>query len=162
MKAILELLKASDVPDDDQRTFLIAQIFFWLIGATDGHAKNFSVFLAPGGGFRMTPLYDVLSAQPSLDNRQIRHNQLKLAMCAGDNRHYRIDEIQPRHFAETARATKLPTRLVSSAIAHVAKRGKRAFDDVAETLPADFPAGIHDSIKAAALPRIRALEAACE
>ena len=33
--------------------FLKAQIVFWLLGATDGHAKNFSVFLLPGGRFRM-------------------------------------------------------------------------------------------------------------
>jgi hypothetical protein len=29
--------------------FFRSQILFWLIGATDGHAKNFSVFLKPGG-----------------------------------------------------------------------------------------------------------------
>ncbi len=50
---------------------LKAQILFWLIGATDGHAKNFSVFLGPGGSYRLTPLYDVLTAQPSLDAHQI-------------------------------------------------------------------------------------------
>jgi serine/threonine-protein kinase HipA len=43
---VLELLKGSDTPEDDRRTFLKAQLFFWLIGATDGHAKNFSVRLS--------------------------------------------------------------------------------------------------------------------
>ncbi len=42
---ILELLKGSDKPQDDQKQFLKAQMAFWLLGATDGHAKNFSVFL---------------------------------------------------------------------------------------------------------------------
>ncbi len=47
MVAILDLLKGSDSPAEDQTTFLKAQLVFWLIAATDGHAKNFSIFLAP-------------------------------------------------------------------------------------------------------------------
>ncbi len=35
---ILELLKGGDTPAEDQKLFLKAQILFWLIGATDGHA----------------------------------------------------------------------------------------------------------------------------
>ncbi len=49
---IAELLKGSDTPDTDQRTFFKAQIVFWLLGATDGHAKNFSIRLGPGGRFQ--------------------------------------------------------------------------------------------------------------
>ena len=45
MRQILDLLKASDEPEVDQRLFLKAQIVFWLLGATDGHAKNFSIAL---------------------------------------------------------------------------------------------------------------------
>lgn len=71
MREIIDLLKGSDTPDEDIATFLRSCILFWLIGATDGHAKNFSIFLSPGGRFRMTPLYDVLTAQPSLDAGQI-------------------------------------------------------------------------------------------
>lgn len=41
------------------------QVLFWmLLRAIDGHAKNFSLCLDPGGGLRLTPLYDVLSAWP--------------------------------------------------------------------------------------------------
>ena len=64
IKDILQLLKASDTANADLATFMRANIVFWLLGATDGHAKNFSIFLGSDGGFRMTPLYDVLSAQP--------------------------------------------------------------------------------------------------
>jgi len=80
-------------------------IVFWLLGATDGHAKNFSVFLSPGGRYRMTPLYDVISAQPSFAAGEIRPNQFRLAMAVGDNRHYRINTIAPRHFLQN-RATR--------------------------------------------------------
>lgn len=48
---ILELLRGSDTPLPDQRAFLKANIVFWLLGATDGHAKNFSLVLRPGGRF---------------------------------------------------------------------------------------------------------------
>jgi serine/threonine-protein kinase HipA len=40
---ILRLLTASDTPAEDQRRFLNAQVVSLLIGATDGHAKNFSI-----------------------------------------------------------------------------------------------------------------------
>jgi serine/threonine-protein kinase HipA len=73
-----------------------------MLGATDGHAKNFSIFLGPGGRFRMTPLYDVVTAQPSLDADQIPRKKFKLAMSAGKSRHYAIREIMPRHFMQTA------------------------------------------------------------
>ncbi len=68
--------------------FLRALVVFWLLGATDGHAKNFSIHSFPGGRFRPAPLYDVISAQPSVDAGQIRRNQMKLAMALGDSRHY--------------------------------------------------------------------------
>jgi serine/threonine-protein kinase HipA len=99
---ILNLLNGSDDPTADRHRVLKALVVFWLLGATDGHAKNFSIFLGPGGRFSATPLYDVVSAQPSLDAGEIRRNQMKLAMAVGDNRHYVIDGITPRHFVQTA------------------------------------------------------------
>jgi serine/threonine-protein kinase HipA len=156
MVAILNLLKGSDAPAKDQQTFLAAQMLFWIIGATDGHAKNFSVSLAPGGGYHMTPLYDVLTAQPSLDRRHIERKQMRLAMSVGTNRHYRIDEIQPRHFLQTAAAAKVPESVVRAAIAHVVKHSERAFARVEAMLPGNFPEKLHASVSAAALHRLKA------
>ena len=51
MAQIFEFLKGSDDPAYDQLIFMKAQIAFWLLGAIDGHAKNFSVFLHPGPVF---------------------------------------------------------------------------------------------------------------
>ena len=48
MRRILRFLRGSDDPEHDQKLFLQAQIIFWLLGATDGHAKNFSIFLGWG------------------------------------------------------------------------------------------------------------------
>lgn len=63
-------LKGSDRPGEDHRTLFQEQLALWLIGATDGHAENFSVFLHPGS-YALTPLYDSLTVQPSLDAHQI-------------------------------------------------------------------------------------------
>ena len=157
MVDILTFLKGSDTPADDQKLFLKAQILFWLIGATDGHAKNFSVFLRPGGSFSMTPLYDVLTAQPSLDARQIERKQMRLAMSVGDNRHYRIDQILGRHFVQTSERAGLPKTLVQSAIGEIADAAGTAIDRIETTLPNDFPEAIHASVKAAMEKRLDSL-----
>ena len=46
---ISQLLRRSDEPMQDQKAFFKANILFWLMGATDGHAKNFSIALTVGG-----------------------------------------------------------------------------------------------------------------
>ncbi len=48
MRELVNLLKGSDTLDADIATFMRASIVFWLLGATDGHGKNFSIFLGPG------------------------------------------------------------------------------------------------------------------
>jgi serine/threonine-protein kinase HipA len=101
MARVLDLLKGSDEPDRDRRLFLKAQIIFCLLGATDGHAKNFSIFLRPGSRFVLAPLYDVMSAQPALAAGLLRRSQMKLAMVVGKNRHAVMDRIAPRHFIQT-------------------------------------------------------------
>ncbi|MBT5218712.1 MAG: type II toxin-antitoxin system HipA family toxin [Woeseia sp.] len=119
---VLEFLKASDDPEADQRFFLKSQIMFWLLGANDGHAKNFSVFIHPGGGFRLTPLYDVMSIQPQMDENQIRRNQARMAMAQGRNRHYRIHEIQPRHLVQSAEIAGLPSAMVEHEMSEIADK----------------------------------------
>jgi serine/threonine-protein kinase HipA len=158
MANILDLLNGADFPREDQRTFLKAQVLFWLMGATDGHAKNFSIFLGPRGRFRMAPLYDVLSAQPSLDQHQITRKDMKLAMSVGDNRHYRLDEIEGRHFLQTAKRARIPEALAAEVLREVADSAAKAIAAVEGQLPGDFPAGIHTSIARGARARLPKLE----
>jgi serine/threonine-protein kinase HipA len=146
MRQILDLLKASDEPEADQRLFLKAQIVFWLLGATDGHAKNFSIFLLPGGRFRLTPLYDVMSAQPNVDVGEIRHNAMKLAMAVGDNRHYVIDSIMPRHFLQTAASSGVSASLVQGILDEIENDTDRAIDATVNDLTPGFPERIVSSI----------------
>lgn len=147
MADILSLLKAGDTPGEDQKTFLKAQVLFWLIGATDGHAKNFSVFLGAGGRFQLTPLYDVLTAQPSLDARRITRQQFKLAMSVGDHRHYRLDTIEGRHFVQTTERAGLPGALATKAIEEIAGRAEEALMAVERALPGGFPVELHASVQ---------------
>lgn len=156
---ILDLLKGSDTPDEDRKTVLKAQILFWLIGATDGHAKNFSIFLGPGGTFRLTPLYDVLSAQPSLDARQIERKQMKLAMAVGTKNHYRIDGIQGRHFFESGRAAGLSKMMVQTMIDEITATAADTLERLADELPPRFPKAIHASVSKAFAARLRVLSA---
>jgi serine/threonine-protein kinase HipA len=151
----LNLLKGSDTPTEDQKSFLKAQVLFWLIGATDGHAKNFSIYLGRGGRFRLTPVYDVLTAQPSLVTRQIERKQMKLAMFVGDSRHYRLDEIKGRHFVQTTERAGLPGSLAKEVLEEVAKAADAAITTVETQLPRDFPDYIHSAVKAGLADRIK-------
>lgn len=150
----LDLLTASDEPSVDRLRFLRAQIAFWLLGATDGHAKNFSLFLQPGGGFRLTPLYDVLSAEPSRAARQIERKQMKLAMAVGDQRHYRLADIAPRHFVQSAAAAGVASEAVKALLEEIAQKGPVALDQILAGLPGGFPEAISGPIAKAARARL--------
>ena len=157
---ILTLLKGSDSPADDQKAVLKAQILFWLIGATDGHAKNFSIFLGRRGSFLLTPFYDVLSAQPSLVARQIHEKQMKLAMFVGDSRHYAVEYIRGRHFVQTAERAGLPGGIAREALAEVAQEADSALSAVEGQLPSGFPEEIHESVRSGLLSRAKNIDPA--
>ena len=92
----------------DLRTLMASQILFWMLLAPDGHAKNFSIQLqaGPAGRFRLTPMYDIMSAYPVIGAgpNQWAAKDVKLAMALlGKNRHYHMHNIQRRHFNSTAK-----------------------------------------------------------
>lgn len=160
IRQILQFLKASDDPQADQRFFMKAQIVFWLLSATDGHAKNFSIFLHPGGGFRLTPLYDVMSLLPSFDAHQVKRNRMKLAMSVGDNRHYVIDTIMPRHFVQSAQQSGMPTSVVDELMSELAEQVPKAIASVVDALPDDFPEATATSILGGLQRRLKVIEKA--
>jgi serine/threonine-protein kinase HipA len=162
IRPIMEFLKGSDTPDADQRTFFKAQIVFWLLGATDGHAKNFSIGVGPAGRFQLTPLYDILSTQPSLDARQIRQNQMRLAMAVGTSRHYVVHAVVGRHFVQTAKACGLPNNVVMDLIAELIDTAAASIDGVLAALPKGFPQAIATSIADGAKRRLKVLAVADE
>lgn len=155
MREIIGLLKGSDTPDADIATFMRVGILFWLLGATDAHAKNFSIFLGPGGRFRMTPLYDVLTAQPSLDEGQIPRKKFKLAMSVGKNRHYAIHDIAPRHFVQTADSAGVGTPAMKTIFEDIAANAERQAQAAIAALPSGFPEQLVTSTMAAISHRTR-------
>ena len=145
---IMERLQEADDPARDRAAFFRSQILFWLIGATDGHAKNFSLFLRPGGRFELTPFYDVLTAQPGFDRKQIRHREYRLAMSVGARAHYRIDEVLGRHFVESGKAAGLGPTLMRREIDEVRAAAQEAPERALGEMPADFHPEAHEAITA--------------
>ena len=158
MADILDLLNGSDEPEADRRMFVKVQIVFWLLGATDGHAKNFSIFLGPGGRFNLTPLYDVMSAQPAVDAGQIRRNGFRLALAVGDKRHYVMSGILPRHFAQTAVEAGMHPRAVHDICAELADTAEPSIAAALESMPKDFPAELAESVTSGMRARMRLIE----
>ena len=136
----LALLAGSQNAEEDKSTFVLAQLAFWLLAATDGHGKNFSLHDLIGGSYRMTPLYDVLSAWPIIGPgaHQLAVQRARLAMALpGRKRHYRLNEIQVRHWQSVASRTGVAAlwdrmrEMVASVDAALGRVEKR--------LPAGFP-----------------------
>jgi serine/threonine-protein kinase HipA len=155
MRDIIEFLKGSDKPDEDIATFMRACILFWMLGATDGHAKNFSIAISPGGRFRLTPLYDVLTAQPSLDAGQIQQKKFKLAMSVGRSRHYPVNDILPRHFVQTAALAGVGMPMIKAIFEDIAECAVEQSDASIASLAPGFPDQLVSSAKVALQARTR-------
>ena len=89
---IMDLLQNSANPAIDRDRFMRAQALNYVIEGTDAHARNYSIIYAPGGAFRLAPLYDVISDLPyALDRRDS-----ELAMTIGGEKMLR--QILPKHW----------------------------------------------------------------
>jgi serine/threonine-protein kinase HipA len=147
IEQIMKLLLGSSRSFEDRKTFLIANFVFWLLAAIDGHAKNFSIFLHPSGGFSLTPLYDVLSAYPCLEKRNLERQKIKMAMAVrGENRHYHWVEILKRHWLRTSTSCHFPADETAAILSEALERIDMAIDRVAERLPAEFPSSVAEPI----------------
>ncbi len=147
IRKIMDLLLGSEQSTIDRRDFIRTQLVFWLLAGIDGHAKNFSVFLLPGGGFRLTPRYDVLSAYPMLGHRRGRLSPEKITMAMaldGKNRHYHWQGIRLRHWLETGKRCGVPQ--MESLIREVIDRTPVALAEVRDVIPSGFPAEIADTV----------------
>jgi serine/threonine-protein kinase HipA len=158
IQACLDLLKSSDTPDPDRRDFIKAQLVFWLIGATDGHAKNFSLFLKPEGRFALTPLYDILSTQWQFARRQIPRKSMRLAMSIGNKRRYRLMEIAPRHFEQTARQAGFAIGAVREVMAKIIEALPAASQTIRAEMDDAVPKAMVQAILSAATRRAGQLE----
>ena len=146
---IMNILLGSEQAEQDRINFFKTQILFWLLAATDGHAKNFSITLRPGGCYRATSIYDVLSAHPLIGKgkNQISPNKAKLAMAIrSSTNYYLIDNIRRRHWAAQAEQVGLGRAMAERLIEEVVTATDTVIDEVGKLLPNNFPMDVADSI----------------
>ena len=145
IESIMKLLLGSTNSIEDRRIFMKAVFVFWLLGATDGHAKNFSIFLEQGGRFRLTPLYDVMSVYPLVAKKQLSLQKVKMAMSvSGKSKHYRWAEIQQRHWLATAKLCSFPEKEMKTIMDEVIGSVDKAVSNVEAQLPPFFPDSVSE------------------
>ena len=142
------VLRGSERSGEDLTTLLTSQVLFWLMAAPDGHAKNFSIHLLPGGRYALTPLYDVMSIWPveggGANQYSLHKARLAMAML-GKNKHYRFSDVQRRHFNSTAAKCFLRAD-AEDIIERVLARTTGAIEAIAARLPSGFPERVAGTI----------------
>ena len=150
--AIFQLLEGSLAREHDRRAFFQGQVLFWMLCATDGHAKNFSLVIRPGVRYQLAPLYDALSAYPVLGERpsKISSHKAKLAMAVRTkNAHWKVKDILRRHWLELGTRHGVVTadgRPAQAVVDDLVARTPEALAQVRAQLPHGFPADVADSI----------------
>lgn len=147
IQASLKILQGSQRADLDRTIFVMTQFAFWLLGAIDGHAKNFSISLHAQDKYEMTPLYDVLSAWPIIGSgpNRLSVQDAKMAMALrSKNTHYCISDIQTRHWKALANNCGVPG--VWELMLDMADSIDDAIDSVLAQLSSAYPASLADSI----------------
>lgn len=147
IQAGLKILQGSQSADLDRSIFIIAQFAFWLLAATDGHAKNFSIRLHAKDKYEMTPLYDVISAWPMIGNgpHYLPLQEAKMAMAIrGKNPHDRIAEIQTRHWQALAKSSGAVG--VWELMLEMANTIENTIAGVMVQLPKEYPLALAESI----------------
>lgn len=96
---VIGLLGRFEDAQDNKLAFVSQLLFNYLIGATDAHAKNYSVLLRKDGSPLLSPMYDVASALAYDHNGR----DVRLAMgIGGENRLGRVSEPDLVRFADMA------------------------------------------------------------
>ena len=144
---IMKILEKSAERIRDQHNFMAAQVLLWLINSTDGHAKNYSLFIGAGDSIRLTPFYDILSVEPLIASGDLSKQKTKLAMCLlGKNRHYQMDSVEPRHFMSTAKAVGYPLTDMRRTLQEFVLKVSRVEAELRAELPSNFPKSVSDPI----------------
>ena len=148
IKQIMNHLLGSKNAAKDRADFMKAQVLFWLMGASDGHAKNFSILILPDGQFQLTPFYDVLSVFPVVNKKGLNIRQIKLAMGlkSTKGKKYHINKIYPRHFIKTAKQVGFETAQMESILSDIKASTEQIITDIHARLPDSFPKNISESI----------------
>jgi serine/threonine-protein kinase HipA len=120
-------------PDEDALRFADSLILNWLIGGTDGHAKNYSFLLGAGQEVRLAPLYDLASSLPY--PMQIQPRTATLAMKIGSE--YRLRRIGKHQWESCARELRIPSKELLDRIVQMAAHLPQAAERTAHRLVND-------------------------
>ncbi len=132
---------------DSHRRFVEAVALNYLLGASDGHAKNYAVLLS-GSQVRLAPLYDLASSlpyDPIDDDSDLR----KTAMAIGGARRY--GQVSRRHWERFARRTGTDLEPFLSRVGELAAQLPDAVAAALSTLP---PSAERDQLRVRFLDRL--------
>ena len=138
-RSLVEVLRLhSSAPTEDTQTFLTALGLNWLLAATDGHAKNYSLVAAPDGRVRLAPLYDIASVLPYA---QFDFKRVKLAMKIADQ--YRLRDIGRREWEKLSRDLKVNA---DELLGRLIQLAEALPDRIADTARAAIAAGLQPTV----------------
>jgi serine/threonine-protein kinase HipA len=149
IQQIMEILSHAEQSDLDRRNFFKTQIVFWLLAATDGHAKNFSITHKPADRYAATPLYDVLSAHPIIGRgtNHVSAQKVKLSMAVrGKNAHYEIAQVRRSNWISQGLRVAQTADETDAIIDDLTRSTEAVVAEVARSLPRTFPPDIADKI----------------
>lgn len=161
MLDIAKILRGSVNRDSDLACLLKAQLLFWMLAASDGHAKNFSIRLLSQGRYQLTPLFGAHSIWPVIGNgaKQISWHNARLAMSIrGKNKHYLMKDIQRQHFNETAARCGLG-ETAEPFIKEILVATPNVIASVEAEMPIGFPQHVLDTVLTGLSDSAKRLEA---
>jgi hypothetical protein len=146
---VMTFLSGSAQSAKDKEVFFKTQVLFWLLAATDGHSKNFSIFIEGGGRYKLTPLYDILSVYPLIESGNLQRQKAKLAMgLHGKQKHYLIDKILPRHFISTGVKVGISEDQATGWLFDMLAKVPQVVSDISVMIPEGFPRSVSEPILA--------------
>ncbi len=145
---IMQLLLGAENSDTAREQFFRSQILFWLLAAIDGHAKNFSIYIQPSGSYRLTPLYDIISAYPIMTSQKLPKQKAKMAMALRGTKtnYYHWAKIQSRHFVSTAQSVKFSPLQARKLVQNMLEQVQDVTEQIAKELPTNFPTHVSEPI----------------
>jgi serine/threonine-protein kinase HipA len=110
MREILRVLDGSASALADKTAFVKAQMVYWLLGAINGHAKSFSIFLEADNAYRLAPFRGALSAWPVMGEGldQLAPHKARLAIALrSKSAHWTLADLLPLHWDGVAKQAGL-------------------------------------------------------
>lgn len=104
IEKMMKFLERSNNAEADRKMLFKTVMFNDLIHNTDGHAKNFSIYVTRKG-FALTPMYDLLSAHFMAEKHKDRYSKLRSSLSVNGKYHFK--EITLKDWAEESKKCKI-------------------------------------------------------